>query len=162
MNLLLKYNANINQPNQDEWTPLHISAYKRQFKVVKLLIDSGVRVNSSTKEEKAALDIATEKGIIDLLKQKILAEKHVVLQSDNNVKHIHVSAHSVHELCDVCYNERLKDVRKIVVTGASINYNENYSCNTKSMLIKGQIWRNTSLCGSSERLAGDCQTTHKL
>ncbi len=136
VNLLLKYNANINQPNQDEWIPLHISAYEGQFEVAKLLIYSGARINSSTKEGKAALDIATEKGIIDLLKQKILAEKDVVLQSDNNVKHTHVSAHSVHELCDVCYDGRLEDVRKIVVTGAGINYNENYSCNTKSMLIK--------------------------
>lgn len=40
MNLIFKYGANVNLPNQDGWTPLHLCSYKGYHEIVIILLSS--------------------------------------------------------------------------------------------------------------------------
>lgn len=72
--VLIEYGFNVNRPvNGAGWYPLHMAVYERQIGIVKLLVESGAKVNQLTQSNRTAAEMAyvefKEIDIYNYLKQ---------------------------------------------------------------------------------------------
>ena len=56
--LLLRYNADVNARDEDDWTPLHIAAWWDARDVAELLLDKGADVNARDEDGWTPLDFS--------------------------------------------------------------------------------------------------------
>ncbi len=67
MNLLLKFDADINAQDDDGWTALHFAAASESYKAAELLINYKANADIKNLDDKKPIDIASDSDIQALL-----------------------------------------------------------------------------------------------
>lgn len=71
MNLLLKFDADIDAQDDDGWTALHFAAASESYKAAELLINNKANVDIKNLDDKKPIDIASDSDIQALLNKYI-------------------------------------------------------------------------------------------
>jgi ankyrin repeat protein len=66
--MLIDAGANVNLQDTDGWAPLHVAAYYRQVKIVRMLIDAGAKKDIENIEGGIPYDLAQTEEMKNLLK----------------------------------------------------------------------------------------------
>ena len=86
VNILLKYNANVDERDFDNDTCLHIAAYCGHYEITKILLQHGVDINRKGSNGGTPLMIAVRIGKIKIVKQLLQHNADVhIKDNDNNI-----------------------------------------------------------------------------
>lgn len=114
---LLEYNADVNSLIQSEViTPLHISAYRGNEVISRMLLKKGANVNFKHSDEITALHVAAQKG----------HEKVVELLLENGAEHDARTKGGITPLYIAAQRGRLGVVKILLRVGADVNVRDNY------------------------------------
>lgn len=67
INMLLKYNSNVNAVDKEGFNALHMALYTRSIEICKIIINHNVNINSRTNTGETALHIACNLNMIEII-----------------------------------------------------------------------------------------------
>ncbi|XP_043470095.1 putative ankyrin repeat protein RF_0381 [Leptopilina heterotoma] len=143
---LLKHNS-VEARNNKGQTPLYLSIYRNNVKVVKLILKSGVDINSKTNLETTPLHIAAKIGNLNVVKLLLDYDASVNVKDLNNQTPLDIAICSerseiisillLHNALSNRDDLSLKDEVRNKLTKHSLMHNELYECRKNSEPLKG-------------------------
>ena len=94
--MLLNDNADIEEKNNYNWTPLHVASLNGHSEVVKLLLDKKADIEAKQKDEGTPLHLASQNGHLEVV--KLLLDKKADIEAKTNLGHtpLHLASEKGH------------------------------------------------------------------
>lgn len=111
--ILIKFNVDVNQKTNNKKTPLHLAVDKGYFDVSRILIENGATLNSLDDEKNSLIHICSNKGHVELL--KYLLERFPAADTKNIYSKTPI---------ELAKTERIRDILKDYLTKSTPQYHK--------------------------------------